>query len=97
MTQEERAVIADKGELKEALKRYLKNARDADKELKVRRVYTYEEFGKDPDRANVVDFLGPVFRELRLAKDDIVIVDQTGAAYFVRIRDRNAKLAALFK
>jgi hypothetical protein len=97
MTREERAVVTDKGELKKTLQRYLTNANAADKVLKVRRVYSYQEFGEDRDGAKVVDFLGPVLEKLGLAKDDIVIVDQKGAAYFVRIRDRKAKLAALFK
>jgi hypothetical protein len=97
MTREERAVITDPGEFKATLRRFLANAKDADKELKVRRVYTYEEFGKDKDGAKVVEFLGPVFEKLGLEKEDLVVIDEKGAAYIVRIRDRKAKLAALFK
>jgi hypothetical protein len=97
MTREERAVVSDKDELKKTLRRHLDGARDADKVLKIRRAYTYEEFGKDKDGAPVVDFLGPVFEKLGLAKDDVVLVDQKGAVYCVRIRKGKAKLAALFK
>jgi hypothetical protein len=34
---------------------------------------------------------------LKLAKDDLVVLDEKGACYWIRIRGGKAKLAALFK
>jgi len=97
MTKEVRAVLTDKEALKKTLQNYLAKAKAEDKELKVRRIYTYAEFAKDKDGAPVVEFLGPVFEKLGLAKDDVIVVNTKGTVFCVRIRDGKAKLAALFK
>jgi uncharacterized protein (TIGR03067 family) len=97
ITEKEHQVIEDRGDLKKTLQRYLENAKDADKELKIREVRTYEEFAKRPAGEMVVELLLPVLEKLHLAKDDVVIVDSKGTAYYVRVRDGKARLAALFK